>query len=82
VAGETIQPPPAGPPFLLDTHIWLWHVGGSERLPVALRAHEIDLGHRDPADHLIAATALVYGLTLMTVDARLVAAPWLPTRSA
>jgi len=139
VAGETIQPPPAGPPFLLDTHIWLWHVGGSERLPVALRralddaqgdvwlspfsvweatllhargrltlvggartwvesalrdypvkeaavttgvalrAHEIDLGHRDPADHLLAATALVYGLTLVTVDERLVAAPWLPT---
>ena len=28
---------------------------------------------------LLAATALVYGLTLVTVDERLVAAPWLPT---
>ena len=132
----------AGPPFLLDTHVWLWYLGGSEKLAVplrralddaqpdvwlspfsvweatllhargrltlvggarswveraigeypvkeaavttavALRAHEIDLGHRDPADHLLAATALVYGLTLVTVDERLVAASWLPTRSA
>lgn len=48
---------------------------------VAMRSHEIDLGHRDPADHLLAATALVYGLTLLTVDTRLIAADWLPTRS-
>jgi len=132
----------AAQPFLLDTHIWLWYLTGSYRLPtslrdaidanvgdiwlspisiwetgmlhargritleggprqwaerarrafaveeaalngeVALRSHEFDLGHRDPADHLIAATALVYGLTLMTVDARLQAADWLPTRSS
>lgn len=133
---------PPGPPYLLDTHAWLWYVSGSDRLPgslkdaiddavghvslspisiweigmlhvrgrvtladgprrwieralrafpldeasltgeVAIRSHEIDLGHPDPADHLLAATALVHGLTLITVDGRLVAAPWLPTRSS
>jgi PIN domain nuclease of toxin-antitoxin system len=48
---------------------------------VALISHEITLTHRDPADHFLAATALVYDLTLMTVDGRLMQAPWLPTRS-
>jgi PIN domain nuclease of toxin-antitoxin system len=129
-------------PYLLDTHIWLWYVVGTDRLPltlrgviddaighlwispisiwelgmlhargrielqggprrwveaathafplqeasltsdVALRSHEVELDHRDPADHLLAATALVHGLTLLTLDVRLVAATWLPTRSA
>jgi PIN domain nuclease of toxin-antitoxin system len=49
---------------------------------VALVSTEVDLPHRDPADRLLAATALVHGLTLMTVDERLTAADWLPTRSA
>jgi PIN domain nuclease of toxin-antitoxin system len=49
---------------------------------VAIRSGEIDLGHRDPVDHLLAATALVHGLTLLTLDERLTAAPWLRTRSA
>lgn len=135
-------PEPAGPPFLLDTHIWVWHVSGSERLPlglrdaidaaigqlwlspisvwevgmlhasgrieldggprrwveqalarlpmteatlaveVALRSHEVELGHRDPADHFLAATALVHDLTLVSVDERLAAAPGLRVRSA
>ena len=131
-----------GPPYLLDTHIWIWYLIASERLPrslgaaidgaaggvwlspisiweagmlhargrvaleggprrwieearrafpiqeavvngeVAIRSHEFDLGHRDPADHLLAATTLVYGLTLLTLDARLSATGWLPTRSS
>ena len=25
-------------PYLLDTHVWLWYVAGSERLPARLRA--------------------------------------------
>lgn len=139
---STTDERPAGPPYLLDTHIWLWYLVGSERVPdtirteielavgqswvspisvwelgmlhargridlrgglrtwldaamrafpvqeasltreVALRSHEIDLGHRDPADHLLAATALVHGLTLLTLDERMAAASWLPTRSA
>jgi PIN domain nuclease of toxin-antitoxin system len=48
---------------------------------VALSSHEITLPHRDPADYFLAATTLVYGLTLMTVDDRLMQATWLPTRS-
>lgn len=134
--------PVPGPPFLLDTHAWIWYLTASERLPlalrttietagggvwlspislwevgmleargrvrldggqrhwietalrrfpleeavltaeVALRSNEIALGHRDPVDHLLAATALVYGLTLVTLDERLTTATWLPTRSS
>ncbi|HZW01894.1 MAG TPA: type II toxin-antitoxin system VapC family toxin [Candidatus Deferrimicrobium sp.] len=125
----------------MDTHVWLWHAGGSDRLPrglrtavdaaighlwyspisvweigmlhvrgmvkleggphawlekaptrfpleeaaltreVAVRSTELDLGHWDPADHVLAATALVHGLTLVTLDERLRDAGWLPTRS-
>jgi PIN domain nuclease of toxin-antitoxin system len=128
--------------YLLDTHVWVWHVIGSTRLPpslrsvideasgdlwlspisvweigmlhergrvelaggprawvnqamarfplaeasltreVSLRSHELALSHRDPADRLLAATALTHGLTLMTLDERLLSADWLPTRSA
>jgi PIN domain nuclease of toxin-antitoxin system len=46
---------------------------------VALRSNEVDLPHRDPADRFLAATALVYGLTLITADQRLLDAGWLPT---
>jgi PIN domain nuclease of toxin-antitoxin system len=127
--------------FLLDTHIWLWYLIGSDRLPtglrdildtprqvswlspisvwevgmlaargriqlhaelrqwmvqarqqfplqdallnleVALTSRDITLPHRDPADHFIAATAIVYNLTLLTVDQHLTRAEWLPTRS-
>ena len=49
---------------------------------VALRSNELELDHRDPADRFIASTALVFGLTLVTADERLLAATWLPTRSA
>lgn len=50
-------------------------------LEVALTSREIMLPHRDPADHFIAATAIVYDLTLLTVDQHLTQAEWLPTRS-
>lgn len=135
------HPARPGAPYLLDTHIWVWYVAASERLPrslrgaiddasgnvwlspisvwelgmlhargrveleggprawvtralsrfplaeaslttdIALRSHEVDLDHRDPADRLLAASALVHGLTMMTVDERLARASWLPTRS-
>jgi PIN domain nuclease of toxin-antitoxin system len=40
--------------------------------PIAVRAVGLgDFPHRDPADRLIAATALVMGATLITADARL-----------
>jgi PIN domain nuclease of toxin-antitoxin system len=48
---------------------------------VAVASLEVDLPHRDPADRFLAATALVHGLTLLTIDDRLVQAAWLPTRS-
>lgn len=46
---------------------------------IARRVHALDLPQGDPADHFLAATALVYDLTLVTLDRRLVEAPWLPT---
>lgn len=50
-------------------------------LEVALTSREITLPHRDPANHFIAATAIVYDLTLLTVDQHLTQAERLPTRS-
>ena len=38
---------------------------------VALMSRRIDLAHQDPADRFLAATAAVYGLTLVTADERL-----------
>ena len=42
---------------------------------VALASRPISLPHGDPADRFIAATALVYGLTLATADRRLSQCP-------
>ena len=42
---------------------------------VALRSRSVRLGHDDPADRFIAATAMVYGLTLVTADRSLLACP-------
>lgn len=127
--------------FLLDTHVWIWYVDGSPRLPpglrrlldrsaddcwlspisvwetgllvergrlrfalplarwvaaarealplreapvteeIALAALQVRLPHRDPADRFLAATALVRGLTLLTVDQRLTDVAGLATRS-
>jgi PIN domain nuclease of toxin-antitoxin system len=39
---------------------------------VALATRGIGLSHRDPADTLLAATAKVFGLTLVTSDVRLI----------
>jgi PIN domain nuclease of toxin-antitoxin system len=40
---------------------------------VALATADIQLAHRDLADHFLAATARVYDLTLVTADAQLLA---------
>ncbi|MGH7476760.1 MAG: type II toxin-antitoxin system VapC family toxin [Longimicrobiales bacterium] len=40
---------------------------------VALWSRRISLGHPDPADRFLAATAAVYDLTLVTADRRLLA---------
>jgi PIN domain nuclease of toxin-antitoxin system len=41
---------------------------------VALASREVELPHQDPADRFLAATAQVYGLTLVTADEQLLAA--------
>ncbi len=46
---------------------------------VSIRSRQIDLPHQDPADRFIGATALIYDLTLMTTDPRLISVPWLST---
>ena len=46
---------------------------------VAKTVSTLSLPHSDPADHFIAATALVYDLTLVTLDQNLVAADGLTT---
>ncbi len=38
---------------------------------IVLAAHQLLLPHPDPADHFLAATAQVLGLTLITADQRL-----------
>lgn len=42
---------------------------------IALGSRSIRLGHDDPADRFIAATAVVHGLTLVTADASLLRCP-------
>ena len=39
---------------------------------VAIEVSRIPFTHRDPADHFIAASAKVFGLTLVTADPRLI----------
>jgi len=41
---------------------------------VAIQSRMVDLPHQDPADRFLAATALVYELTLVTADERLLRA--------
>lgn len=48
---------------------------------VAIKSRNIDLPHQDPADRFIAATALVYGLVLVTADERLLACGQIDTMS-
>lgn len=39
---------------------------------VAIQSRKINLPHQDPADRFLAATAIVYDLTLITADRRLI----------
>ncbi len=45
---------------------------------VAVQSRLVQLAHQNPADRFLAATALVYDLTLVTADARLLAAKDVP----
>jgi PIN domain nuclease of toxin-antitoxin system len=49
---------------------------------VALASRSLSLEHEDPADRFLAATAIVFELTLLTADARLLAAAEVPTLPA
>jgi len=40
---------------------------------VAIKSRQIDLPHQDPADRFLVATALIYNLTLLTVDEKILA---------
>lgn len=48
---------------------------------VALHSRSIDLPHQDPADRFIAATAIVYGLTLVTSDENILESQTVPVLS-
>ena len=45
---------------------------------VAIQSRKINLPHQDPADRFLAATAIVYDLTLVTADRRLIDAKGFP----
>ena len=49
---------------------------------VAIQSRLVDLPHQDPADRFLAATALVYDLTLVTADKRIIEAEAVPVLSA
>jgi len=50
---------------------------------VAIQSRQVDLlPHQDPADRFLAATALVYHLTLVTADKRIIEAETVPVLSA
>lgn len=49
---------------------------------VALQSRQLDMPHQDPADRFLAASAIVYELTLVTADQRLLSAAACPTLPA
>jgi PIN domain nuclease of toxin-antitoxin system len=51
-------------------------------LEVAIQSRFVNLPHQDPADRFLAATAVVYDLTLVTADSRIIAADGIPVLSA
>jgi PIN domain nuclease of toxin-antitoxin system len=49
---------------------------------VAIQSRFIKLPHEDPADRFLAATAVVYDLTLITADSRIISAKDVPVLAA
>ncbi len=49
---------------------------------VAIQSRIVKLPHQDPADRFLAATALVYELTLVSVDTRIISAEAIPVLAA
>jgi PIN domain nuclease of toxin-antitoxin system len=65
---------------VLDSDPATWLRSVFERIPfkeavlnheIAIQSRTLDLQHQDPADRFLAATSIVYGLTLVTADKRL-----------
>jgi PIN domain nuclease of toxin-antitoxin system len=68
------------PDAFIEKALQLWQVKEAPLdFRIARKSQEINLPYQDPADRFIAATAIVYGLRLMTVDKRLIAASEVPT---
>ncbi len=74
--------------FQPDPHRWVKR--GLELLDVreaslnneiAFLSRQLEMKHEDPADRFLAATAVHWNLTLVTVDKRLVDLEWLTTLS-
>jgi len=66
--------------IILDAEPEMWMRGVFERIPlkeavinheIAIQSRVLDLTHQDPADRFLVATSIVYGLTLVTADKRL-----------
>jgi PIN domain nuclease of toxin-antitoxin system len=49
---------------------------------VAIQSRLVDLTHQDPADRFLAGSAIVYDLTLVTADTRILSAEAFPVLSA
>ena len=49
---------------------------------VAIQSRLVELPHQDPADRFIAATAVVFGLTLVTADTRIINSAAIPIMPA
>jgi len=73
---------------VLDKDVVEWVKEAMEKVPlqeaplthdVALATLQIGLPHRDPADNFLAATAKVFGLTLVTADKRMLSAKGITT---
>ena len=71
----------------LDREVGRWVTEALARVPlmeapltheIALESRRLDLGHDDPADRFLVATARVLDLTLVTADERLLAAKACP----
>lgn len=74
----------------LDRPFAEWVRTALQRLPVedaritrevAISTEGLQMDEYDPADRFLAATTLVYGFTLVTMDRTLSRARWLPTMS-
>ncbi len=66
--------------IVLDADPATWLPDVFERIPfkeammnheIAIQSRILNLPHQDPADRFLAATSIVYGLTLVTADKRL-----------